>query len=146
MSAGVMVAVAVLEGVPRVKDCDGLSFDADVERVSPETVFVLPVAEAVAVSAGVIVLVSVPESVGLVPEADEVSEPLLFVSVVDTVGCVREVDAVGVPAGVTVCDCVFERELDEEAVGVDVAAGVMVCVDVPEPVFFVDEAVLVLPD
>ena len=56
------------------------------DAVGAVRVSVAPVADAVGVSAGVIVRVSVPEPVGFVPESDFVSEPSLFVSVADPVG------------------------------------------------------------
>ena len=88
-----MVLVVVPEGVARVEDCDGLAFDAVSDLVPPVAdavgavrLSVAPVAEAVGVSAGVMVRVSVPEPVGFVSESDLVSEPSLFVSVADPVG------------------------------------------------------------
>ena len=56
------------------------------DAVGAVRVSVAPEAEAVGVSAGVMVRVSVPDPVGLVPDIDFVLEPSLFVSVADPVG------------------------------------------------------------
>ena len=142
-----MVLVVVPEGVARVEDCDGLPFDAVSDFVPPVAdavgavgLSVAPVEEAVGVSAGVIVRVSVPEPVGLVPEGEVVAEPSLFVAVADPVGCVCEAEVVGVAAGDTVGDCVAESVDDFESVGDGVSAGVTVAESVPECVLCVLEA------
>ena len=146
VSAGVIVLVVVPEGVARVEDCEGLSFEAVSDLVPPVAdavgtvrLSVAPVEEAVGVSAGVIVRVSVPEPVGLVPEGEVVAEPSLFVAVADPVGCVCDTEVVGVSADVIVLDSVADREGVEDADRLAVSAGVMVLVVVPEGVARVED-------